>query len=152
MGATMQQHERDEAAKRRKASPMTGRNPWRRPRDGDPRMTDATDDAPADGPTYRSVTADATDGDGPAAVPTPADGIEAMNGEPIAPLTVEEQAWLRRIAAWYLQRCRDAGVASPPDILRCIAACANEVVSYNEALAEQARRDADGAPDRPKPH
>ena len=118
-----------------------GRNPWRRPRDGDPRMTDATDDATdRDHPTDR---------DGPTDAPTPAGGIEAMNGEPIPPLTAEEQAWMRRIAAWYVLRCREVGVAPPGDILRCIAACANEVVSFNEALAEQARRDDAGEPDKP---
>ena len=119
---------------------MTEHNPWRRPRDGDPRMTDATDDAAT------------ADGDGPTDAPTPAAWLDAANGEPIAPLTAEEQAWMRRIAAWYMQRCCDAGVAPPPDILRCIAACANEVVSYNVALAEQAGRDAmgaDGEPDKP---
>ena len=121
---------------------MTPRNPWQRPRDGDPRMTDATD-------------GDRPIGGGPTVAPTPAGGIEAMNGEPIPPLTAEEQAWMRRIAAWYVLRCREVGVAPPGDILRCIAACANEVVSFNEALAEQARRDAmgdDGEPDKPVRH
>ena len=81
-------------------------------RDGDGREPGRDRPTDGDGPTYRSVTADATDGDGPAAVPTPAGGIEAMNGEPIPPLTAEEQAWMRRIAAWYVVRCREGRCAT----------------------------------------
>ena len=70
---------------------------------------------------------------------------------PIKSLTVEELQWVQRIAAWYATKCMEAGAPSPPDILRALASCANEVVSYNLALAkaeEQAGRATDDAQTR----
>ena len=61
--------------------------------------------------------------------------LDALNGRPIAPLTDAEAEVLRTVAAWYAARCVEIGVEPPTDILRCILACAHEVVSYNVHLA-----------------
>ena len=127
-----------------------GHNPWRANGDRRERPTPAGDPPPEPPPRERPTPAgDPPPEPPPRERPTPADGLEAINGEPIPPLTVEESEWMKGIAAWYIARCQEVGVKPPGDILRCIAACANEVVSYNEALAEQARRDGAGEPDKP---
>ena len=90
----------------------------------------------------------AADRDGPTAAPTMAAQLDAMNGGPLAPLTPDQAELFKKVSAWYLARCAelaDRGVVPPQNILLCVLACANEVVSYNQALAEQARRDATDA-------
>ena len=97
----------------------------------------------------------ATDRDGPTAAPTMAAQLDAMNGGPLAPLTPDQAELFKKVSAWYLARCAelaDRGVVPPQNILLCVLACANEVVSFNEALAEQARRDGAGEPDKPVMH
>ena len=78
-----------------------------------------------------------------------ADQLAALQGSPIKPLTAQELGWVQAIARWYSMRCAEAGAPVPPDLVRAIAACGNEVMSYNLAMAEQARRDGAGEPDKP---
>ena len=108
---------------------MTERNPWRVPRDGDPRMTDATDDAATD----RSATA----------APTPADAIEHTR------FTEEETQAVTTVANWYAAWCRSVGREPPPDRMRCVLAIAVEVFIGECARQEQERRDGAGEPDKP---
>ena len=104
---------------------MNGRNPWRPPRDGDPRMTDAT-----------------VDGDRPTDAPTPdAEGIEHTR------FTEEETQAVTTVANWYAAWCRSVGRQPPPDRMRCILAIAVEVFMGEMAAQEQARRDAMGDDD-----
>ena len=63
--------------------------------------------------------------------------LAALNGGDIPSLTVQELAWLQQLAGWYVGACATVGVAAPGDILRCIAACANEVVTFNVYRDEQ---------------
>ena len=71
-----------------------------------------------------------------------AEQLAALNGGPVKPLTAQELQWLQRIAAWYASRCVEAGAPMPPDVLRSVTACANEVVSFNQHLAAQGHADA----------
>ena len=74
-----------------------------------------------------------------------AEQLAALQGSPVQPLSVQELHWLQALARWYAGACATAGVKAPPDILRAIAACANEVVTYNQHLAAQGHPNA-------KPH
>ena len=77
----------------------------------------------------------------PAAM-TGGERLDALNGRPIAPLTDAAAELLRVVSGWYAARCVELGVEPPTDVLRCILACAHEVVSYNVALAAQGHPDA----------
>ena len=70
--------------------------------------------------------------------------LEAMNGKPIAPLSDEEEALLRRVTGWYLLRVTECGLSGPPDVVRNLLGCANEVYSYNLALDAMGHPDAKG--------
>lgn len=57
--------------------------------------------------------------------------LAALNGGEVPSLTAQELLWLQNLAGWYVGACTTVGVPAPADILRCIAATANEVVTYN---------------------
>ena len=94
-----------------------GRNPWRRPRDGDPRMTDATDGA---------ATAAAADRDQPAeraAVDRdrPTDAYDTADRSLLrCTFDERETSDIYEIGNWYAQQCLDHGLKVPPDPLRAV--------------------------------
>lgn len=57
--------------------------------------------------------------------------LAALNGGEVPSLNAQELQWLQGLAGWYVGACATVGVGAPADILRCIAATANEVVTYN---------------------
>ena len=68
--------------------------------------------------------------------------LEALNGAPIASMTVAELHLMLTVGRWYMDRCHEVSRPAPADLLRNLAACANEVVSYNAWLASQGDTDA----------
>ena len=72
--------------------------------------------------------------------------LAALNGCEVPSLTAEEMQWLQGLAGWYVGACATVGVGAPADILRCIAACANEVVTYNVHRQAQGDPNAIGLP------
>ena len=88
---------------------------------------------------------------------TLAEQLEAMNGKPLDPLTPEQAEMFTTVSGYYLAQCakliaKGAPIEPPANMLLAVLSCANEVVSYNRALAEQARRDGAGEPDKPVMH
>ena len=65
--------------------------------------------------------------------------LKALTGHEVESFSAQELAVLQAIGAWYAGACATARAPRPPDVLRAVAACANEVVSFN--VARQAAGD-----------
>ena len=104
---------------------MAEHKPWARPT-GTATFTDAEVDAVEAERVLTMVEI--------ARLPNVIEQLEALDGSTIKPLTVDELRTVQAIGRWYLGACHTAGMDGPPDLLRALAGCGFQVVSFNVAL------------------